>query len=141
MKFHLVDGYIKFLTHTVFYERKKPLRDEETQRIIRDEETKEVQYTLDRVESRDFYSAEDKDTYLGRLEEMKEELPYEINPQVTEYPAPSQELLDRVEGKKFNTITEAQDFIANGEKLDEITELQLAMVELYEIVIGGGIDG
>lgn len=138
MKFYLVDGYIKFLTHTVSYERMKPLRDEETQRIIRDEETKEVQYTFDRVESRDFYSAEDKDTYLGRLEEMKEKLPYEIDPQVTEYPAPTQELLDRVEGKKFNTIAEAQEFVETGKlTLTETDTLALAITELYELITGG----
>ena len=135
LKFHLVDGYVKFLTYTVSYERMKPLRDEETQRIIRDEETKEVQYTLNRVESRDFYSAEDKDTYLGQLEEMKEKLPYEINPQVTEYPAPTQELLDRVEGKKFNTIAEAQAFIDTG--IEPVTLETL--IEVVADFIGGAL--
>ncbi len=140
MKFYLVDGYIKFLTHTITFERMTPMRDEETQRIIRDEETKEIQYTLDRVESRDFYSTEDKDTYLGRLEEMKEKLPYEIDPQVTEYPAPSQELLDRVEGKKFNTYADAQEFVETGKQtLTETDILALAITELYELITGGTV--
>ncbi|NLB82349.1 MAG: hypothetical protein GX800_12235 [Clostridiaceae bacterium] len=127
-RFHLVNGKVKILTHAVSYERMTPMRDEET---------KEVQYTFDRVESRDFYSAEDKDTYLGRLEEMKEKLPYEIDPQVTEYPAPSQELFDRVEGKKFNTIAEAKAFIADELPLSETDTLALAIAEIYEMIIGG----
>lgn len=132
MKFYLVDGYIKFLTHTVEVDRMK--------RTI-NPDTKEVTYEIDGVTSRVFYSIEDKDAYLQHLERAQKNTPYEVEPRVTEHEAPSQELLDRVDGKKFNTIAEAQDFIANGEKLDEITELQLAMAELYEIVIGGGANG
>jgi len=107
MKFNLVDGYIKFITHTV----------EANGREFR------------------FYDEESKNVFLNHLDGKN------IEYTVTEHEQPTQELLQRCEGKRFNTITEAQDFIANGEKLDEITELQLAIVELYEIVIGGGANG
>ncbi len=107
MKFYLVNGYIKFLTHTV--------------------EVHGLEHS--------FYDEESKNTFTQLLDGKNTEYT------VTEHEYPSEEILQRVEGKRFNTIAEAQDFIDNGEKLDEITELQLAMAELYEIVIGGGIDG
>ena len=134
MKFYLVDGYIKFLTHTVETDRMK--------RII-DPDTKEVTYEVGGVTSRAFYSIEDKNAYLQRLEEAQENTPYEIEPRVTEHEAPSQELLDRVEGKKFNTIAEAQAFIDSGtlpkeQRLQqELTETQLALTEIYELMLGG----
>ena len=66
---------------------------------------------------------------------MKEKLPYEINPQVTEYSAPSQELLDRVEGKKFNTIEEARQFIESD--IEPVTLESLA--EIVADIIGGAV--
>lgn len=129
MKFYLVDGYIKFLTHTVEIDRMK--------RII-DPDTKEVAYEIAGVTSRAFYSIEDKNAYLQHLEEAQENTPYEIEPRVTEHEAPSQELLDRVEGKKFNTMQEAQAFINTGKfPLTETEVLALAITELYEIIAGG----
>lgn len=107
MKFNLVDGYIKFITHIVESNgREHP-----------------------------FYSEESKNVYVDYLDGKN------IEYTVTEHEQPPQEILQRCEGKKFNTMQEAQEFVENGEKLDEITALQLALVELYEIVIGGGIDG
>lgn len=107
MKFNLVDGYIKFLTHTV--------------------EVHDLEHS--------FYDEESKNNFTQRLDGKN------IEYTVTEHEQPTQEILQRCEGRKFNTMQEAQEFVKNGEKLDEITELQLAMAELYEIVIGGGIDG
>ena len=111
MKFYLVDGEVRFLTHKVEWQER------------------------DRHQEREFYDPAKKDAFVTRLQER------DIEYTVTPYDMPSQEVLDKVAGRKFNTIAEAQDFIDNGEKLDEITELQLAMVELYEFVIGGGANG
>jgi hypothetical protein len=92
MKFYLVDGEVKFLTHKVEWEE--------------NEETFEIE----------FYDLEKKDALLTRLAER------EITPTVTEYEQPSQDILDLVAGKKFETIAEAQALIdnPNESKIEEL---------------------
>lgn len=50
---------------------------------------------------------------------------------------PSEELLERLQGKTFKNYTEAKDYIENGCPLSETEMLALALAELYEVVAGG----
>ena len=50
---------------------------------------------------------------------------------------PSEELLARLEGKRFANYTEAKNFIESGCPLTETEMLALALAELYEVVAGG----
>ena len=84
MKFYLVDGQIKFLTHKVEW--------------VQRDETQEM----------NFYVVEKKDALLARLTER------EITPTVTEYDQPSAELKASCKGKTFNSFADAQAFIETG---------------------------
>lgn len=50
---------------------------------------------------------------------------------------PSEELLERLQGKTFANYTEAKNYIENGCPLTETEMLALALAELYEVVAGG----
>ena len=50
---------------------------------------------------------------------------------------PWEELLARLEGKRFANYTEAKNYIENGCPLTETEMLALALAELYEVVAGG----
>ena len=108
MKFYLVGGQIKFLTHKVEYTQRNELKE------------------------MSFYDVEKKDTLLARLAEK------EIAPTVTEYDQPSEELLAKCQNKTFNTYEEALQFVETGEiPLTENEVILLAIAELYEITAGG----
>lgn len=99
MKFNLVDGYIKFITHTV--------------------EVHDLEHS--------FYDEESKNNFTQHLDDKN------IEYTVTEHEQPSEEILQRVEGKKFNTIAEAQTFIDTG--LEPVTLETL--IEVVADFIGG----
>ena len=94
MEFYLVDGEVKFLTHKVEWQETQKQMDEEGQ-LIEVAEKRE----------RDFYDIEKKEAFVNHLQERN------IEYTVTEYEQPSQDIIDRVAGKKFNTITEAQAYM------------------------------
>jgi hypothetical protein len=81
MNFYLVDGEVKFLTHKVEWKERGQIR------------------------YRDFYDEDDKNAFVDRLQERN------IEYTVTEYEQPSQEILNRVADRKFNTIAEAQAYM------------------------------
>lgn len=108
MKFYLVGGEIKFLTHKVEYTQRNELKE------------------------MSFYDVEKKDALLPRLAEK------EITPTITEYDQPSAELIANCEGKLFNTYEDALKFVETGETpLTETETLALAITELYEMISGG----
>ena len=77
MKFYLVDGEVKFLTHKVEYKARVT----------------------------EFYDVEKKNTFIANLQERN------IDYVETEIEKPSQAVIDKVDGKKFNTIAEARGYI------------------------------
>ena len=101
MKFNLVDGYIKFITHTV--------------------EVHNLEHS--------FYDEESKNNFTQRLDDKN------IEYTVTEHEYPSEEILQHVEGKKFNTIAEAQAFIDTG--IEPVTLETL--IEVVADFIGGAL--
>jgi len=105
MKFYLVSGEVKFLTHKVEYERNG--------------ETVE----------REFYDPAKKNAFITRLQER------DIEYTVTKYDPPSQEIRNKVSGKKFNTIEEARQFIESD--IEPVTLESLA--EIVADIIGGAI--
>ena len=102
-KFYLVNGEVKFLTHKVEYEQKG-------ETIVRE-----------------FYDEDKKNAFVTRLQERN------IEYTVTEYEQPSQDIIDRVAGKKFNTVSEAQaciDGTAEPTKDEIIQSMALAIATL-----------
>jgi len=94
MEFYLVDGEVKFLTHKVEWQETRKQRNEEGQ-LIEVAEKRE----------RDFYDIEKKDAFVNHLQERN------IDYVETEIKQPSQDIINKVEGKKFNTIAEAQAYM------------------------------
>ena len=116
MKFYLVNGEVKFLTHKVEWQETRRQRNEEGQ-LVEVAENRE----------RDFYDIEKKDAFIARLADR------EIEFAVTELEQPSQEIIDRVEGRKFNTIEEARKAINGTEepsKDELIQSMALAIASL-----------
>ena len=109
MKFYLVGGQIKFLTHKVEY----------TQR----NEQKEMS----------FYDVEKKDALLARLVER------EITPTVTEYEQPSAELLAKCEGKTFNTYEGRISICRNRHNAKDRTANTSRNSRCFSISIIGGV--
>lgn len=105
MKFNLVDGEVRFLTHKVEWQERG-----ETQ-------------------TREFYDPAKKDAFVTRLQER------DIEYTVTKYDPPSQEIRNKVSGKKFNTIEEARQFIESD--IEPVTLESLA--EIVADIIGGAI--
>ncbi len=77
MKFYLVDGEVKFLTHKVEYKGRVT----------------------------EFYDVEKKDAFVLKLQERNVEYTE------TEIEQPAQDIVDKVDGKKFNTIAEARGYM------------------------------
>lgn len=127
MKFYLVSGEVKFPTHKVEWKKIRKERNEEGQLV-------DVEIT----ETRDFYDSDKKNAYINGLTERN------IEYTVTEHEQPSQEIIDRVEGRKFNTIEEARKAINGTEKpsKDELIQsMALAIASLdaeLQALKGGG---
>ena len=127
MKFYLVDGEVKFLTHKVEWQETRKQRNEEGQLV-------DVEIT----ETRDFYDADKKNAYIAHLTER------EIEYTVTELEQPSQDQVDRVEGRIFNTTEEARKAINGTEepsKDELIQSMALAIASLdagLQALKGGG---
>lgn len=118
MKFYLVNGEVKFLTHKVEWRKTRKERNEEGQLV-------DVEIT----ETRDFYDADKKNAYINGLTERN------IEYTVTEYEQPSQEIIDMVAGKRFGRKSEAQAFIEHG-----IEPLSLNLLaEVLSDIIGGAV--
>jgi hypothetical protein len=103
MKFYLVDGEVRFLTHKVEWQERG-----ETQ-------------------TREFYDPAKKDAFIARLTDRG------IEYTVTELEQPTQSQIDRVVGRKFNTIEEARKAINGTEEpsKDELIQLMaLAIASL-----------
>jgi len=116
MEFCLVDGEVKFLTHKVEWQETRRQRNEEGQ-LIEVAENRE----------RDFYDIEKKDAFIARLTDRG------IEYTVTELEQPTQSQIDRVVGRKFNTIEEARKAINGTEepsKDELIQSMALAIAEL-----------
>lgn len=84
-------------------------------------------------ETRTFHDNESKDAYINSLGE--------IEYTVTEYEQPSAELLQAVEGRKFNTLAEAREFIQAVESgiipksdSERINDLELLVLQLGGII-------
>jgi len=77
-----------------------------------------------------FYDTESKDDFISTLEKRN------IDYTVTDYDEPSAELLQRLEGKKFNTVAEAQAFIDGAYKPveDRLNDIELALLESEGII-------
>ena len=122
--FYLVNGEIKFLTHKVEWQETRKQRNEEGQ-LIDVAENRE----------REFYDTEKKDAFIAKLRERG------IEPTVTEYEQPTQEIIDKVSGKKFNTVSEAQAFINGTLPPDPIDILGQRIFELETQILqlGGEI--
>jgi len=116
MNFYLVNGEVKFLTHKVEWQETRKQMNEEGQ-LIEVAENRE----------REFYDTEKKDAFIEILRKRG------IEPVVTEYEQPSQDIIDRVAGKKFNTIEEARKAIegtASPTAEEIIQSMALAIAEL-----------
>lgn len=124
MKFYLVNGEIKFLTHKVEWQETRKQRNEEGQLI---EVTEDIEMM--------FYDTEKKDALITRLQER------EIEHVVTEIEQPSQEIINKVQGKKFNTIAEAQAFIDGTAEPNPIDILGQRIFELETqvLMLGGNL--
>lgn len=111
MKFYLVDGEVRFLTHKLTWQER--------------EENRELE----------FYDAEKKDLFVSRLNERN------IDYAVIEIDQPSQGVRDMVIGKKFNTVVEAQAFIDGTLPLNPIDILGQRIFELETLVLqlGGSV--
>ena len=112
MKFYLVNGEVKFLTHKVEWQER--------------EENKEMS----------FYDINKKDNFISHL--SKRETTPTLT--ITEYKQPTQDIIDKVNGKKFETIEEAQAFIDGTTEPTELETIALAVAELFELV-GGANNG
>jgi len=110
IKIGLVSGEIKFLTHKAEWVDQKF-----------------------GPKYRTFLNAEQKNNFVNTLEKKN------ITPTITEYDLPSAELLEKCEGKKFNTLQEANAFVQGQEQLSETEILALAVAELYEMMSGGAV--
>ena len=124
MNFYLVNGEVKFLTHKVEWQETRRQRNEEGQ-LVEVTENRE----------REFYDTEKKDAFIAKLRERG------IEPTVTEYEQPTQEIIDKVSGKKFNTVSEAQAFINGTLPPDPIDILGQRIFELETQILqlGGEI--
>lgn len=122
--FYLVNGEVRFLTHKVEWQETRRQRNEEGQ-LIDVAENRE----------REFYDTEKKDAFIAKLRERG------IEPTVTEYEQPTQEIIDKVSGKKFNTVSEAQAFINGTLPPDPIDILGQRIFELETQILqlGGEI--
>ena len=110
MKFYLVDGEVKFLTHKVEY--------------MQGNEQREI----------NFYDVTKKDAYIAKLAER------EITPTVTEYEQPSLELLAKCEGKTFKNYSEAKSFIEGNNIAmlkAELAETDYKIIKCYEYQLSG----
>ena len=107
MKFCLVSGEVKFLVYEAEYER----RGQKIKRYFENEEK--------------------KDAFVARLAEIG------ITPTVTEIDQPTQEVIDKVAGRRFETVAHAQKAIDGTEELNEVDTLALAIAEIYEMINGG----
>ena len=110
MKFYLVNGEVRFLTHKVEYKGR----------------------------TREFYDAEKKNTFIAKLQERN------IDYTETEIEQPSQAIIDKVEGKKFNTIAEVRGYMDGTGKptKDEIIQsmaIAIAMLDAEVQTLKGGI--
>lgn len=116
MKFYLVGGKIKFLTHKVEWQwvRKQKNGEGEIVDVVEDK-------------TDEFYDMEKKDALLGYLAER------EITPTVTEYDQPSAELLAMCDGRIFNSYDEALIFIETG--AIHKTELQILQETVDQLVL------
>jgi hypothetical protein len=124
MEFYLVDGEVKFLTHKIEWQETRKQINEEGQLIEVTENRK-----------REFYDTEKKDAFIAKLRERG------IEPTVTEYEQPTQEIIDKVSGKKFNTVSEAQAFI-NGTLLPDPIDIlgqRIFELETQILQLGGEI--
>jgi hypothetical protein len=121
--FYLVNGEVKFLTHNVEWQEIRKQRNEEGKLI-------------DVAENREseFYDIEKKDAFIEILRKRG------IEPVVTEYEQPTQEIINRVAGKKFNTIEEARTFI-EGNNIEilkaELAETDYKIIKSYEYQLVG----
>ncbi len=111
MKFYLVDGHVRFLTHKITTTQN------------------------DEINEQNFYDEDKKERLAGYL------LDKGIEYAITEYPQPPAELLKRCEGKKFSTMKEAQDFINGTESIDslkqQLTETDCMVIKSYEYQLAG----
>ncbi len=78
----------------------------------------------------EFYDTESRDNFISTLEKRN------IEYTATDYDTPSAELLTKVEGKKFNTMQEAQAFIDGAYKPveDRLNDIELALLESEGII-------
>lgn len=110
MKWNLVGGYVRFLAYT-------------------------VTWTIDNeADSRGFYDAESKDAFVTQLNALN--IPYEV----TEHDLPSQDVLGRVTGRKFNTAEEAKAFIEQNDVevlKSELAETDYKIIKAYEYSLVG----
>ena len=116
MNFYLVNGEVKFLTHKVEWQETRKQRNEEGQ-LIEVAEKRE----------RDFYDIEKKDAFIARLTDRR------IEYTVIELEQPTQSQIDRVVGRKFNTIEEARKAINGTEEISKdelIQSMALAIASL-----------
>ena len=120
-KAFLFNGYLKFYTHKVTYDRPRKERNE-------DGELVDVTETIER----NFYEQEGLNAYIQRLDER------EIEYTIEEYEQPSEELIDKAENIKFNTMQEAREFIETGylQKSDaeRINDLELIVLQLGGVI-------
>lgn len=110
MKFYLVDGEVRFLTHKVEWQERG-----ETQ-------------------TREFYDLAKKDAFVTQLNALN--IPYEV----TEHDLPSQDVLGRVTGRKFNTAEEAKAFIEQNDVevlKSELAETDYKIIKAYEYSLVG----
>jgi|GEM_PF-3247569 len=122
--FYLINGDVRFLTHKVEWQETRRQRNEEGQ-LIDVAENRE----------REFYDTEKKDAFIAKLRERG------IEPTVTEYEQPTQEIIDKVSGKKFNTVSEAQAFIDGTAEPNPIDILGQRIFELETqvLMLGGNL--
>ncbi len=117
MKFYLVDGEVKFLTHKVEWQEVKKVEDDDD--VITTHEM-------------GFYDVSKKDTFVAQLVER------EITPILTEIEQPAQEQIDKVEGRRFETIADVQKAIDGTEdftKDDIMQSMALAIAELHTEIL------
>lgn len=122
--FYLVNGEVKFLTHNVEWQEIRKQRNEEG-KLIEVAENRESE----------FYDIEKKDAFIAKLRERG------IEPTVTEYEQPTQEIIDKVSGKKFNTVAEARAFIDGTLPHDPIDILgqRIFKLETQVLMLGGDL--
>lgn len=128
LKFHLVNGEIKFLVYSV----KLSLREDHNM-------------------TRDFYSKEGKDAFISKMKEQHERMETTRSARYPEYEpikwsselytlikhdTPDQELLDSIQGRKFESKADAQAFIEGVYEEPLTVEL---LAEVVADLIGGAL--